>query len=64
MRILGLFDKYFLILMLIQGSVLSSIDYAKFKKLNKNKLAMKSRLIGIVVILISIILYLITKFLY
>lgn len=64
MRILRLFDKYFLILMLIQGGVLSSIDYAEFKKLNKNKSAMKARFIGIIAILISIILYLITNFLY
>lgn len=62
MRVLELFDKYFLILMIIQGGILSFIDSRGFKESNLGKLSRKSKLIGIVAILISIVFYLSTNF--
>ncbi|AYD39175.1 hypothetical protein D4Z93_00795 [Clostridium fermenticellae] len=64
MRILHLFDKYFLILMVIQGGLLGLIDYAKFKRDDNFKLAIRAKFVGIVSILVAIILYLITNFIY
>lgn len=61
MRLLGLFDKYFLILMIIQGLILLT-DSKGFLKWGMKATAKKSRIIGIGLIIISIILNLITRY--
>lgn len=58
MRILGLFSKYFLILMVIQGFVLTCIDSKSFKNACMHKTATKAKIIGMGTIAISFILYL------
>jgi len=58
MRILGLFSKYFLMLMVIQGFVLIFIDSKSFKKACMQKTANKAKIIGTGSILISFVLYL------
>lgn len=62
MRLLRLFDKYFLILMLIQAFVLIFIDSRIFKTSNLGDEAKKSKLIGVGAIVISIMLYIITEY--
>ena len=59
MRILGLCDNYFVILILIQGIVMITIDYVTFREYKMKELAKKSRTIGISAIVISITLYII-----
>lgn len=58
MRILGLFSKYFLALMLIQGFVLAFIDSKSFKRACMKRTANKAKIMGLGSIIISIILYL------
>lgn len=59
MRILGLCDNYFVILILIQGIIMITIDYVTFKEYKMKELAKKSRIIGISAIVISLTLYII-----
>lgn len=61
MRIFGLFDKYFLILMIIQGLVLI-IDSKGFSSWNMKDTSRKSKSIGIAIIVVAVILYLITAY--
>lgn len=57
MRILGLISKYFLILMVIQGFVLTFIDSRFFRRANQKVAANNAKLIGGVSIIASIVLY-------
>ncbi|WMJ79705.1 CLC_0170 family protein [Clostridium sp. MB40-C1] len=57
MKILDLFGKYFLALILIQGSILIFFDARNFKKGNLNGLYKKARGIGIGWIVIAILLF-------
>jgi len=57
MRILDLFDVYFLIMMVIQGSVVLTIDARNFKKSDYDSTSKKARIIGAFAIIISIILF-------
>ena len=62
MRILGLFDEYFLILMLIQGFMVSVVDATSFKEKGMKRAAKKAKYLGTITILLSVILFAITKF--
>ena len=56
MRILSLFDKYFVILIVIQGIIMITIDYVTFKEYKMKEVAKKSRIIGISAIIIAVTL--------
>jgi len=57
MRILGLFDIYFLIMMLIEGSVVLSVDTRFFKKSGMVIISRKAHALGWISIIIAIILF-------
>ena len=57
MRILDLFDVYFLTMMVIQGSVVLTIDARSFKKTGNDSTSKKARTLGSLAIIIAIILF-------
>ncbi|MGH4051908.1 MAG: CLC_0170 family protein [Clostridium sp.] len=57
MRVLDLFDMYFLAMMLIQGTVVLMVDARDFKKSGMGVISKKARVLGGVAITISIILF-------
>jgi uncharacterized membrane protein (Fun14 family) len=57
MKILKLFDVYFLAMMMIQGTVVITVDARKFKKSHMDNISRKSRILGWLAIIISIILF-------
>ena len=57
MRILNSFDMYFLAMMLIQGTVVLTVDARSFKKSGMNITAKKARVFGWLTILIATILF-------
>ena len=57
MRILGLFDMYFLTMMLIQGVVVINVDARYFKKSGMNSTSKKAHILGWLTIIIAIILF-------
>lgn len=57
MRILGLFDIYFLIMMLIEGYVVLSVDARFFKKSGMGSLSKRAHTLGWISIIIAIILF-------
>ena len=59
MRILGLFDIYFLTMMLIQGTVVLNVDARFFKKSGSMILGRKAHTLGWISIIIAIILFII-----
>ena len=59
MRVLGLFDKYFLVLIIIQGLILI-LDSKVFLKWNMNDIAVKAKTIAITTMIFGIVLHLIT----
>lgn len=54
---LELFDKYFLILVLIQGFIVGFLDNRNFKEEQNKILARKSALIGRVMMVLAIVLF-------
>lgn len=62
LRLIKLFDKYFLILMVIQGFVVTFIDSERFKRFKMNDMARKSKIIGKTSIAVALVLYLITRY--
>lgn len=62
MRLINIFDKYFLILMIIQGSILAFFDSKNFSKRNLRDIGKRAKIMGISSILISFLLYLISVF--
>jgi len=58
MRIIDLFDKYFLLLMIIQGFMVSVVDATSFKEKGMKKLAKKAKYLGVITICLSVILFL------
>jgi hypothetical protein len=62
MRILQLFDKYFLILMLIQCFILIFWDSRNFKRMHEYGLVLLSRIIVAMIILFSVIMYIVGRF--
>lgn len=63
MDLLGLFDKYLLVLVLIHGLILIITDSARYKKQGEEGLSKKARLVGSVVSVISIALFVIASIL-
>lgn len=61
MKILDLFGKYFLFLILIQGFILGFFDVKSFEKENLNQLAKKAKIIGRGSIIIAVILFVLRK---
>lgn len=61
MRILDLFGKYFLFLVLIQGSILGFFDVKSFEKENLNQVAKKAKIVGRGSIIIAVILFILQK---
>lgn len=59
MRIIELFDKYFLILMIIQGFMVSVVDATTFKKKGMKATAKKAKYIGVIAIGLSVVLFVI-----
>ncbi|MBZ9632970.1 CLC_0170 family protein [Clostridium sp. FP1] len=57
MKILNLFDVYFLIMMVLQGSVVLSVDARNFKKSGDDITSKKARILGLLAIIIAIILF-------
>ncbi|MBU3189037.1 hypothetical protein K9O30_09020 [Clostridium bowmanii] len=57
MKILDLFDVYFLLMMVIQGSVVLIIDTKNFKKSGDDSTSKKARILGSLAIIIAIILF-------
>ncbi|AKA71073.1 CLC_0170 family protein [Clostridium scatologenes] len=62
MRIIKIFNGYFLILMIIQGLVLAFFDSTSFSKRNLRDVSKKARFLGIGFIIISVCLYLVNVF--
>ncbi|OFI06180.1 hypothetical protein CLOACE_12130 [Clostridium acetireducens DSM 10703] len=60
--IIKLFSLYLLILIIIEGSILTFIDARNFEKSNMKDVAKKSRVIGILYIVITLVLTVISKF--
>lgn len=57
MKILDLFDAYFLMMMLIQGTVVLTVDARSFKKAHMDSTSKKAVIFGRVAISTSIILF-------
>jgi hypothetical protein len=57
MKVLELFDMYFLVMMLIQGAVVFIVDARDFKKSGMGVISKKARILGGLTIIISIILF-------
>ncbi len=62
MRILGLFNKYFLALMIIQGLVLAFIDSKSFRRAGMKGTANRAKLLGLGSILVSVVLSIIAMY--
>ncbi|WP_251861586.1 CLC_0170 family protein [Clostridium sp. Marseille-Q2269] len=56
-KIIGIFDKYFVILVLIEGFITIFIDAPSFKKSNMIKSYKQARYMGIFIVIVSLILY-------
>jgi len=61
MLIVGLFTKYFLILMLVQGYIVGILDAKSFYKNNMKKTAIKARFLGIGFMALGIVLFLLRE---
>lgn len=57
MRILNLFGGYFLVLIIIQGLVLSTFDARSLKKAGMERASKKAKVIGRGIVLVGIILF-------
>lgn len=55
--IIGLFTKYFLILMVIQGLIVAFVDYNSFKRGELLRTARKAKILGATFIAASIALF-------
>ena len=57
MKILDLFDMYFLTMMVIQGAVVLTVDARNFKKSDMDITSKKARILGWLAIIIAICLF-------
>jgi hypothetical protein len=57
MKILDLFDVYFLMMMVIQGTVVLTVDVRSFKKSHMDSTSKKAAFLGWLAITTSIILF-------
>jgi hypothetical protein len=62
MRILGLFSKYFILLMLIEGLIVTVIDSKYYLKNGMDKMSKKAKHIGMITIVLSIVLFAVRTF--
>ncbi|PRR70801.1 CLC_0170 family protein [Clostridium thermopalmarium] len=62
MRIINLFGKYFLALLVIQGTVLSLIDSKDLKRSGMVEASRKAKAIGNAVIILGVILFALSLF--
>lgn len=62
MKIFGLTDLYFTILMIITGAVVGFWDYKTFKRHEMVDTARKAKIIGRGSIIVSVLLFIISKF--
>lgn len=62
MRIIELFDKYFLILMIIQGFMVCVVDANSFNKKGMEVAAKKAKYLGAITIGLSVVLFVIRNF--
>ncbi|MDP4176817.1 MAG: hypothetical protein Q8900_00570 [Bacillota bacterium] len=63
-RILSTFNIYFLFLMLLSGFVVGFVDYNHYNKNNLIHIAKKARIIGISSLVIGVVLYLLSQFIF
>ncbi|CAM2756123.1 CLC_0170 family protein [Hathewaya histolytica] len=61
MEYFELFDKYFFILVLIDGLILTQIDVRTFKKIKDHTAEKRARILGYSLIIIGFILFLIRE---
>lgn len=61
MKILDLFDKYFLIMMIFQSFVVGVYDSANYKRHQKVNMCNKAKIISITIAILSLILYVASK---
>lgn len=64
MYIIKLFDKYLLMLVAFQAFVAIFIDSISFERANMPKSAKQIKLIGIIMFLVTLMLYIISKIYY
>ena len=57
MKILDLFDMYFLAMMVIQGTIVLAVDSRSFKNSGMDITSKRARKLGYLVIIISIVLF-------
>ena len=57
MKILDLFDMYFLAMMVIQGTIVLAIDARSFKNSGMDITSKRARRLGCVVIILAVILF-------
>lgn len=57
MLIVGLFTKYFLILMLVEGYIVGILDARFFYKNNMKKTAIKARILGVGFMVLGLALF-------
>lgn len=61
MRVLELFDIYFLIMMVVQGVVVLTLDARNFKKAGMGTISKKARTLGWFSIIVAIILFILRE---
>ncbi|MBU3092589.1 hypothetical protein K2F40_11985 [Clostridium sp. CM028] len=57
MRVLELFDIYFLTMMVVQGAVVLAVDVRNFKKSGMGIISKKARVLGWLAIITAIVLF-------
>ena len=57
MKILDLFDMYFLTMMIIQGTVVLAVDARNFRNSGMDVTSKKARILGSLAIIVAIILF-------
>lgn len=62
MKLFGLTDKYFVILMIITGAIVGFWDYKAFKMSHMMDTARKAKVIGRGAIILAVLLFIMSKF--
>lgn len=57
MKIINLFTIYFLILLVIQGTILSTVDSNSLKKAGMTEASRKAKIIGEIIIILGCVLF-------
>lgn len=61
MKLINLFDKYFLALIMVQGLIVFFHDHKNFKTRNDVKTAVKARVVAIVIMATAITLFIVRE---